>query len=89
MYSTNSLFGGLAKIILILVIVGSLVGLVLALSDPFNLVTNEAKAEAIRNQNYIQAQEGAIDIRNHEAVQKAVTQNQIDQLNADCLDHSD
>ncbi|MBE0683963.1 MAG: hypothetical protein IH589_18845 [Anaerolineales bacterium] len=67
----NSPFEGLAKVILILVAIGILVGLVLTGSDITNFITNSAKAEAIKQQNELQAQKNAIDL---EAYQLSVNQ---------------
>jgi hypothetical protein len=85
--SNSSPFGGLAKVILILIIIGVLVGLVLAGSDVTNFMTNSIKAQAIKNQNDYQAQKDAIDLKNYQAVQAATTQTQIDQLQADNIAH--
>jgi hypothetical protein len=88
MFPNNLLFGGLAKVILTLVIIGVLVGLALAGTDLVNFITNNAKAQAIKNQNDFQAQKDAIDLKNYGIVQEALTQNQIDQANADNAAHN-
>jgi hypothetical protein len=87
MFPNNSLFGGLARVIVILVIIGFLAGLALAGSDMVNFITNSAKSQAIKNQNDLQAKKDAVDIKNYAAVQAAHTQNEIDQANADNAAH--
>lgn len=79
----NSLFGGLAKVILTLVIIGFVVGLAISGSDLANFITNSAKAQAIKNQNDLQAQKDAVDIKNYQTIQETITQTKIDQLRAD------
>ncbi len=58
----NSPFNGLAKVILVLLAVGILVGLALSGSDLANFITNTAEAETIVQQNKVQAQKDTIDI---------------------------
>ena len=60
--TNNSSFEGLAKVILILVAIGILVGLALTNSDITNFITNSAKAETIKQQNQLQTQKNAIDL---------------------------
>ena len=75
MLSTNfSLFGGLAKVVIVLVLLGLLMGLVLTGSDLTNFITNSAKAEAIRVQTDLDAQQKQIDLENYATIQKAETQ---------------
>lgn len=81
--SNNSLFGGLSKVILTLVIIGAVVGLVLSDSDLTNFITNSAEAEAIKNQNDLQVQKDAVDVKNYQAIQETTTQIKIDQLLAE------
>ncbi len=82
MFPTNtSPFAGLTKVILTLVGIGLVVGLVIAGSDLTNFITNSAKAQAIKNQNDLQAQKDAIDLKNYQAIQETTTQIQIEKLN--------
>ena len=75
MLSTNfSLFSGLAKVIMTLVLLGLLMGLVLTGSDLTNFITNSAKAEAIRLQTDLDAQQKQIDLENYATIQKAKAQ---------------
>ena len=67
-------FGGLVKVILALVLIGLIMGLVLTGSDLTNFITNSAKAEAIRVQTDLDAQQKQIDLENYATIQKAETQ---------------
>ncbi len=79
----GSLFGGLSRVILTLVVIGVVTGLVLGGADIVNFITNSAKAEAIHNANQLQAQKNAIDLNNYQLLQDAATQAQIDKMKAD------
>ena len=86
MYQSNSSpFVGLVAVILVLVVIGSLVGLALSQSDITNFITNKAKAEGILQQNDYQAQKNSIDLKNYQSVQDSVTQDQKERIAADGL----
>jgi hypothetical protein len=76
----NSLFGGLAAVILTLVIIGAVSGLALSNSDLANPITNAVEAEGIKNQNDFQAGKSAIDLEDYKEVQDTKTQITIDKL---------
>jgi hypothetical protein len=79
----SSPYNGLAKVILVLVGIGLLVGFALTNSDLTNFITNSAKAKGIEQAVEIQTQKDAIDIKNYEAIQNATTQAQKDKIAAD------
>ena len=84
MLPTNfSLFGGLAKVVLALVTIGLLMGLVLTGSDLTNFITNSAKADAIRLQTNLDAQQKQIDLENYATIQKAETQAEEERISAE------
>ena len=68
--SGNSPFAGLAKVILVLVAIGALVGLVLARSDLTNFISNSARAKALTMENEQQAERNAIDIEMYRRAQE-------------------
>ena len=75
MFPSNiSPFGGLVKVISALVLIGLIMGLVLTGSDLTNFITNSAKAEAIRLQTDLDAQQKQIDLENYATIQNAKAQ---------------
>jgi hypothetical protein len=81
--TNNSPFAGLAKVILVLVFIGVLVGLAFSGTDLTNFITNTARAQGITRQNEVQAAKDIIDIQNYRTIQDATTQAQKDKILAD------
>ncbi len=87
--NNGSSFDGLVKVIVVLVIIGALAVLGLTQSDLTNFLANSVKADAMRQQNAIQAQKDAIDLQNYQTVQDTLTQTRIDQLLAEDAAHQE
>jgi hypothetical protein len=81
--NNGSPFSGLVSLVLVLVIIGAVAALALSESDLTNFLTNSAKADAIREQNRIQAQKDAIELKNYEALQEIETNLQKEKILAD------
>lgn len=84
MFTNNSSpFSGLVSVILVLVLIGAFAALALSGSDLTNFMTNRAKAQAMTQQNEIDARKAAIDLANYESMQNSQAKVQQDKILAD------
>lgn len=84
MFTNNSSpFSGLVSVILVLVLIGAFAALALSGSDLTNFMTNRAKAQAMTQQNEIDAQKARIDLENYKNIQNSQAKVEQDKLQAD------
>jgi len=81
--SNSSPFSGLVRVIIVLVLIGALAALALTGSDLTNFMANRAKAQAMSQQNEIEAEKAKIDLQNYQTLQAIQVQAQIDKAQAD------
>lgn len=77
-----NLFGGVASIFVVLVIIGVLGGLALGNTDLLNFKTNPTRAQILKEQSDLELRKKAFDFEQYQQLEKAKTQNALEIQNA-------
>jgi len=75
----SSPFSGLAVVIIVLVVIGTIVGLALGGTDLFNFITNPAKVGILKSQGDLDLQKATFDLQQYMQRQTAQTAEEIEQ----------
>jgi hypothetical protein len=76
MVTGGSPFAGLAKVILVIAVIGLVLGVTLSGTDLFNFITNSSKANS-------QAEKDAVDLKYYDMLKETETQAAIAKINTD------
>jgi hypothetical protein len=83
MFPPSSPYAGLSKVFLVLIVIGALAAFAFTNSDLTNFITNNAKAEGIKQEIALQKLKDAIDVQNYRIVEDAKTKAQLEKIDAD------
>jgi len=83
MIQTSSPFAGLVGVVVVLVVIGSVLGLAISGTDLPNFITRPAEVERIRSETQIEADKGKIDVQNYGKIEEARTQAEVQRIQAE------